>query len=73
MLVMSRGIGAIGGNFSLKNVTERSVWPGGLDLVGVEEPSRHRTDEAGICPVATTKAKANTNVPCQLRSLTLFI
>jgi hypothetical protein len=37
---------------------------GGLDLVGAEEPSRHRAEEAGIYPVATTKTKGNTNVRC---------
>jgi hypothetical protein len=33
----------------------------GLDLISVE-PSRHRAGEVGIYPVATTKAKVNTNV-----------
>jgi hypothetical protein len=33
----------------------------------VEEPSRHHAGEAGIYPVATTKAKANTNVRCSTK------
>jgi hypothetical protein len=40
---------------------------GGLDLIDVEEPSRHYAGEAGIYLVATTKAKANTNVRCSTK------
>jgi hypothetical protein len=36
----------------------------GLDLIGAKVPSRHRAGEAGIYPVATTKAKANTILRC---------
>jgi hypothetical protein len=44
---------------------------GGLDLVGAEELSWHRAGEAGIYPVATTKAKANTNVQCPTKKFGL--
>jgi hypothetical protein len=38
-----------------------------LYLIGAKEPSWHHAGEAGIYPVATTKAKANTNIRCSTK------